>query len=207
MAPSDSEQERRRLAEWYGSMADGELEDLAREATSLSDAARQALELEISRRELGIALNLAAPTDDVWPPGPITLRRFRDLPDALLAKSILDSASVECFLADENTIRMDWFWSNFLGGVKLWVRAEDADAGALLDQDYIESFNVEGVGEYRQPRCPNCQSFDITFQGPMKRLAYGTLWIGFPIPAKHVAWKCYSCGHAWEGDESSEPKS
>jgi hypothetical protein len=37
----------------------------------------------------------------------IVLRRFRDMPDAFLFSSALDSADIECYLADENTIRMD----------------------------------------------------------------------------------------------------
>lgn len=49
----------------------------------------------------------------------IVLRRFRDMPDAFLFSSILDSADIEYYLADENTIRMDWFWSDFLGRIKL----------------------------------------------------------------------------------------
>ena len=66
-------------------------------------------------------------------------RRFRDLPAALLFDSILDSAAIECFLADENTIRMDWFWSNLLGGIKLCVRMADADtASSLLVQPVLE---------------------------------------------------------------------
>jgi hypothetical protein len=109
-------------------MADGELEEIAADAGSLTDVARAALQHEISRRKLGIGMNLEVSPGDAWPPGPTTLRRFRDLPDALLAKSILDSASIECFLADENIIRTNWLLSDFLGGVKLWVREEDADA-------------------------------------------------------------------------------
>jgi hypothetical protein len=186
-------------------MADGELEELAADSGLLSDAAREALEFEISRRGSEIVVPSPAPAAipaatlaDQEPPGPVILRRFRDLPDALLAKSILDSASIESFLADENTIRMSWFWSNLLGGIKLWVRPEDADAVDLLDQDWLGTFDVEGVGEYTQPRCPNCQSFDISFRGLMKRLAYGSLWFSFPIPVRHVAWKCRSCGHSWE---------
>ena len=34
----------------------------------------------------------------------LVIRRFRDLPDAFLFESILESAGIECFLADENTI-------------------------------------------------------------------------------------------------------
>ena len=64
----------------------------------------------------------------------LTIRQFRDLPEALLAKSVLDSAGIECFLGDDNLIRMDWLWSNLLGGIKLRVRQEDAIvASRLLD--------------------------------------------------------------------------
>ena len=68
----------------------------------------------------------------------IVLRRYRDMPDAFLFSSILDSAGIESYLADENLIRMDWFWSGLLGGVKLWVRQQDIDeAQNLIDQAHL----------------------------------------------------------------------
>src|SRR5438445_10240740 len=77
----------------------------------------------------------------------IVLRRYRDMPDAFLFGSMLDSADIEYYLADENLIRMDWFWSNFLGRIKLYVRRADADAASsLLDQGVPEKFDVEGSG-------------------------------------------------------------
>ena len=85
--------------------------------------------------------------------------RFRDLPDALLAKTALESANIECILSDENTIRMDWLWSNLLGGVKLWLKEEDADSlQELLDLAIPEGFEVPSVGEYKQRACPSCNS-------------------------------------------------
>ncbi len=212
MAVSDHEKERQRLAKLYADMADGELEKLAEEAGSLSDVAREVLQLELSRRRLGIALQMrGARSGQAWPPGPVVLRRFRDLPDALLAKSILDSADIECFLIDENIVRMNWLWSNLVGGVKLWIRPEEADAAELLDQDYLESFFIGGVGEYKQPRCQNCQSFDISFRELIKRVAYGSIlgmWFtGFipPINLHRIGWKCHSCGHSWlEPDAESK---
>jgi hypothetical protein len=42
---------------------------------------------------------------------------------------------VACFLADENMVRMDWFISNLLGGVKLLVDPEDfAEASRVLNE-------------------------------------------------------------------------
>jgi hypothetical protein len=68
--------------------------------------------------------------------GPLVMvKRFRDLPEAFVAKSILDSAEIDSFLADENVVRIDWLYSNLVGGAKLMVRPEDLDeATKLLDE-------------------------------------------------------------------------
>src|SRR5260370_13988438 len=96
----------------------------------------------------------------------VVLRRFRDMPDAFLFGSVLDSAGIECYLADENTIRMDWFWSNLLGRIKLCVRKTDADdALSLLEQGGPERFDLDGVGGDQQPRCPTCQTLEVSFRG------------------------------------------
>jgi len=134
------------------------------------------------------------------------LRRFRDLPPALLSRSILDSAAVECFLADENTIRMDWFWSNLLGGVKLCVRRADADSAAsLLAQGVPEKFDVEGVEEYQQPRCPKCRSLEISFQGLHKPVDYTRALLGGHLPHSQSLWECNSCGYQWPESNEKPP--
>jgi hypothetical protein len=131
-----SSDERRRLAQLYASLPDGELEQLAREAASLTDEARAALESEMARRRMTEqAANAEGSSASSGPPGMrdlLTIRQFRDLPEALLAKSVLDSAGIECFLGDDNLIRMDWLWSNLLGGIKLRVRQEDALVASRL---------------------------------------------------------------------------
>jgi ribosomal protein L37AE/L43A len=133
----------------------------------------------------------------------LVLRRFRDLPHALLFRSILESGGIECFLADENTIRMDWFWSNLLGGVKLCVRKADADSAAsLLGQGVPEKFDVEGVGEHQQPRCPKCQSLEVSFQGLNKAVDYTRALLGGHLPHSRSLWECDSCAYQWP--ESSE---
>src|SRR5437899_11649752 len=103
----------------------------------------------------------------------VMLRQFRDLPDALVAKSILDSAGIECLLGDENIVRLDWFWCNLVGGVKLWVRQRDLEqAENLIEQSPPEEFNVEGVGEFKQPRCPVRELFDVLFEQLSKRIDF-----------------------------------
>jgi hypothetical protein len=135
---------------------------------------------------------------------PVTIRRFRDLPEALLAKGSLESAGIRCALADDNMVRLDWFISNLIGGVKLQVCPEDAAAASeILDQPIPEEFETEGTGEYRQPRCPNCQSLDVSFEELNKPIAYASAYIGLPLPIHHTAWKCHACRHEWDDDEST----
>ncbi len=127
-------------------------------------------------------------------------------PDAFLFGSILDSAEIECCLADENTIRMDWFWSNFLGGIKLCVRKADADeASSLLEQGVPEKFDVEGVGEYQQPRCPICQSLNVSFRGLNKPVDYTRALLGGARPLHSSLWECDACRHQWPESTEKPP--
>lgn len=209
MAKRDNERERQRLVQHYAGMGAEQLREIAEDASSLTDDARAALRAEFARRGLTVALEDTEPAQP--PGGPIVLRRYLWLADALLAKSILDSAGIECVLADEHTIRMDWFWSVALGEVKLWVREEDvADSATLLDQGWIESFMVSSVDEYFQPRCPNCGSLEISYRQLLKRLAYwgiALFWLlSFvpPLAFREPAWRCYSCGYAWEDETDTK---
>ena len=74
----------------------------------------------------------------------VVLRAFRDVPEALLAKGRLEASGIECFLADENMVRMDWFISNLLGGVKLLVEPADfSKASRILNEPIAGDFESE----------------------------------------------------------------
>jgi len=135
--------------------------------------------------------------------GFVMLRRYRDLSEAVIVKSILDAEGIVCVLSDENLVRMDWFWSNLLGGVKLWVRQQDLEnAKELINQNPPEDFDVEGVGAFSQPHCPRCQSIDISFRELNKRVAFVSAYLGLPIPLERRGWKCHACGHSWQDPEN-----
>jgi len=206
MNNSNPDQERRRLADLYAGMSDGELDAIAQDSAELTDVARQALAEERSRRHTALAIDEEAqpPAEHIAWEDLVVVKQFRDLPEALLAKGSLESAGIECFFADDNMVRMDWFWSNLVGGVKLCVRPEDAEAATeLLEQRVPEDFEVEGVGHFQQPACPQCQSLDISYETLNKPLAYTSAWIGVPIPVPRQRWKCHSCQAEWE-DEPAE---
>jgi hypothetical protein len=132
----------------------------------------------------------------------VTIRRFRDLPEALIAKGSLDSAGIDSVLVNDNLVRLDWFWSNLMGGVQLQVEAEDADsANEILNQPIPESFDAGGTGEYQQPRCPSCGSLDVSFQELNKPVAYVSAYAGLPLPIRRQAWRCHACNAEWEDDD------
>jgi hypothetical protein len=63
----------------------------------------------------------------------VTIAVFHSQPEFLLARSCLESADIECFAYDENTLRIGGWHSHMLGGIKLQVRASEAqDALAIL---------------------------------------------------------------------------
>jgi hypothetical protein len=179
--------ERQRLAAIYAVKTDGELLTLARNAESLTEAAWDALEDELDRRHLELPADPPRQELDVRRLVPI--RQFRDLPEALLAKGCLESAGIECFFRDDNLVRLDWFISNFIGGIKLCVNPEDAGkAQTILDEPMLEGFYVQGVGLYEQPRCPKCNSLDVNLQQP-------------DSDAHRCALRCGVCDAEWEDDE------
>jgi hypothetical protein len=203
----DEQRERRRLADNYASMTDGELQRLARSAESLTELAWDALEDEMDRRHLEFPDDECSdeqrtePRQEMEVRELVTIRQFRDLPEALLAKGSLESAGIECFLADDNLVRLDWFISNFIGGIKLNVRAADAaNAQNLLDEPILEGLYVQGVGLYEQPRCPNCQSLDVNFQELDRPIAYMSAFLRVPMPVQRPAWRCHACDAEWEDD-------
>jgi hypothetical protein len=50
--------------------------------------------------------------------------RFSTVGEAESARSALEAANIESRIDDENTIAVDWLYSNALGGVKVLVRTE-----------------------------------------------------------------------------------
>jgi hypothetical protein len=209
MTITDPERERQRLDALYSGMTDDELQKIDEDPASLTELARQTLRGEMNRRGLVDPPKETGSNDEPEFQKLVLLRQFRDLPEALLAKGALESAGIETFLADDNMVRMDWFISNFIGGIKIKVKPEDLEAAQeILDQPIPEGFEVEGVGDYQQPHCPKCGSLDVTFQQLNQPVAYGSAYLRLPLPIHYKAWRCRSCEHEWKdtpSDGNPEP--
>jgi hypothetical protein len=137
----------------------------------------------------------------------VTLRRYRDLSEAIVARAVVESAGIYCFLKDENFVRLDWQMSNLLGGIRLQVPAADAEAAeAVLSQPVPDSFAVADQPDFKQPRCPRCTSTDIKWERRGRKAALFSLYLfAVPLPRGTESWHCGSCDLRWVEDDIADP--
>ncbi len=180
-----------------------ELLSLARSYDSLTEPAQSALRAEFARRNLEPPL-IDDPEPEAASRTLVTVRRYRDLSEAIVARSLLESAGITVYLRDENTIRLDWQISNFIGGLRLQV--EDSDQSAALEilaQPIPEEITFGPLAGFEQPHCPVCDSIDITFEGASRAAALASLYVlGVPLPPGRETWLCNVCSARWEDADS-----
>ena len=130
----------------------------------------------------------------------ITIRRYRDLSEAIVARSLLESSGIPAYLCDENLVRLDWQISNFIGGIRLQVEPEqEQDATEILDAPIPDEIDFGGdPSAYTQPRCPRCNSTAVTFEGSSRKAALASLYIfSIPLPLGPRTWTCSHCDNHW----------
>jgi hypothetical protein len=202
------------IADSYRRMSEPELMDVARKYDELTGPAQTLLREEFARRSLEPP-TIEDPVEDSFEGRTlVTIRKYRDLPEAFIARSVLESAGIQCFLQDENIVRTDWLWSNMIGGARLQVAMEDkAIANEILSQPIPANFAVDDGEDYQQPACPKCGSFDVERNDRVSKLAATAAMFfmtGLPIVValpllgaqrsmyhSHV-WKCSNCGCLWQ---------
>jgi hypothetical protein len=191
------------FADLYRPMSEMELHELATDLHSLVPEARMALAAEFSSR----GLEFAEPASPGEEPASeyrelVTIRRYRDLSEAIVARGAIESAGVFCFLKDENLVRLDWQVSNFIGGIRLQVAATDVEAAeAILSQPIPNEISIPDQPGFEQPRCPRCTSTDITWERQGRKAALASLYLfSLPLPRGSESWHCNSCDLRWQDE-------
>ena len=184
---------------YYRSLNDAELLDIAADWHSLILEAQTALRSELTRRDLDFVEPPVPDEDSVGYRDLVTLRQYRDLSEAIVARAVLESAGIYCFLKDENFVRLDWQMSNLIGGIRLQVPAADAEAAsAVLSQPIPESISVVDEPDFIQPQCPRCNSVDVVWERQGRRAALVSLYLlSLPLPRGGESWHCNTCGIRW----------
>ncbi|MEO6846257.1 MAG: DUF2007 domain-containing protein [Chthoniobacterales bacterium] len=123
----------------------------------------------------------------------ITIARFSKPEEAHLLRLRLEAGDVPAFTLDENTIQMDWLYSNAIGGVRVQIAEEDLEAAREILQELpIENLPAD------MPECPKCTSRNTTLDDLPRRLSFlSLLLIGFPLLFSKTRWKCLACNNTW----------
>ena len=115
--------------------------------------------------------------------------------EAQISRGRLESEGIPAFIADEQTINMQWLYSNALGGVRLQVpKAYVEQALKVLAEDGTSALEAEVGIDTRS--CSECGSTHTEPYQKGKRWAF-LVFIGldFPLyPVKNTT-RCNECGH------------
>ena len=193
------------LAAQYALMSETELLEFARSYDGLMEVAQVALRAEFARR--GLEPPLVEVPDELEFRPIVTVRRYRDLMEAFLGRSLLESAGIQSWIADENLVRMDWFYSNMVGGMRLQVDAHDeAAAREILEEVAPQAINYGEEEIFVQPTCPKCGSVEVTLgDGTERGRSFVALAVlAIPVPPREAAWHCEACGADWVDAEDGE---
>lgn|GEM_PF-102055 len=128
----------------------------------------------------------------------ITLKTFSSDISAHLFKTRLESEGVECFILDENIVRLNSFYDLAVGGIRLQVRQEDFQRAKDLVEEWDDRPYLDE--EDRELECPKCQSTNVyagfksfkTAAGWLT-LAISLLLVIYPFYTKTV-FRCKACG-------------
>ena len=132
----------------------------------------------------------------------ITIATFSQAIEAHVSKTKLESEGIECFIADENIVNMNWFYSNAVGGVKLQVK--EADVKRAIEILHQKPISVDFVTDEAEKEdeglyCPKCNSSDVYYEKFSRRLVF-TSWLilGIPFLFFKKKWICQKCGYEWK---------
>jgi len=127
--------------------------------------------------------------------------------EAHLAKNLLEASDIKVVIQDEFTVQVNNFFSNAIGGVKIFVPNDQVEEAVLLLENagYIdkdESIKKEEIetfsNEYKN-LCPYCGGRNIIRKRiPGYVFVFSILLLGFPFPFIKRVYYCYDCSMEWK---------
>ena len=125
------------------------------------------------------------------------VRAFSHGMEAHMAVGLLDAEGIPARIRDEHLVTQDWLLSNLVGGVKLEVPPDQAEAARQV----LMALDTEAAAA-GPPQCPSCDSTDIEVRSPSR---FGTIgWVilvlctgGLALLALRPRNRCRQCNRRW----------
>lgn len=140
-----------------------------------------------------------------------TIATFPDLAAAEMARASLEAEGIPAVIPDSQMAGLDWRLGTALGGVRLQVAPEHADAAArFLSETTAAEPGGDSTVLPSSELCPFCRSAQI---GPddqrtlkvLSLLVFPLLIITLPIILlTRGRLRCHNCRKTWRSDRASE---
>jgi hypothetical protein len=131
----------------------------------------------------------------------VAVASFSQPVEAHLARTKLEWEGIPCVVGDENLVRVDWFLSNAVGGVKVMVPRSEAEHArdVLRPRPHLVVVAERGTPSDGEMICPRCRCDDVYYRRYNRRVAgVFMLLLGFLIPWRDCRWTCTRCGYEWK---------
>ncbi|MDY0212870.1 MAG: DUF2007 domain-containing protein [Desulfuromonadaceae bacterium] len=131
----------------------------------------------------------------------VTIARYRDIPPAGLAQSILEAEGITSFLDNQFMVGVNWLYSDALGGIKLRVAENDVDEALKILEAYSSPDpHVEQAeaGQLPPSACPKCGGTEIKTIDYQRKSAALSLLLSLPLLIFSKRYQCVKCGHKWK---------
>ncbi len=121
--------------------------------------------------------------------------RFQYSSEAIIYQGKLESEGIEVFMRDIAIVDANPIYSNAVGGIKIYVKNEDADAAKKI-MAQISEFSLDDNNQLI--KCPNCGAEKIEMMTSVKDIKsllaffFSALISIYPFHTKHK-YKCQSC--------------
>ena len=130
----------------------------------------------------------------------VTIATYAAAADAYIAKGILESAGITCFIFDEN---MSFVYSNAVGGIKLKIPSSQRFLAKEILKQTGESIPEEDYKKVYE--CPQCGSSEVEFKKSSIIISLlASLLSVLHIPPVKNKLKCKMCGFNWEADHTEK---
>ena len=124
------------------------------------------------------------------------LRRFQYSSEATIYQGKLESQGIEVFLRDQLTIDSNPFYSDALGGIRMFVKTEDFDkANEIIGDVSLYPVNDENVEPIICPKCGTEETekeVSVTDWKSLLSYALSVLVMVIPFHSTHKH-KCRAC--------------
>lgn len=124
--------------------------------------------------------------------GLVTVKVFHSLPEAEVARSMLEHHGISVLLPDRNVAATAWYLTQAVGGIRLQVPEDELVSARLLLGAQDDVLAEGGVD-----RCPSCGSGDIFRPVSLIAGLAAFFLVGIPYLMRRRERYCRQCRHRW----------